>query len=471
MKIRTTLFLILSVFIVYVLSVAASGCAQVGVPTGGFRDSLPPVLLKATPTNNTLNFTGKQVTLTFDEYVQIQNIQENLLVSPTPKINPNITFKLKTVTIKLRDTLEANTTYSVQFGKSITDINENNPYPNFTYVFSTGSYIDSLTFSGNVMLAETGKVDTTLLVFLYKDLSDSAVYKQKPKYITRVNNKGDFEFKNLAEATYHLFALKDESGQKMYTSDEQLFAFSDSPVVVNSEVKKAQLYAYAEVKKEQKTTTGGTGGKSKESPKLKYTVSITNGTQDLLNPVTLQFTTPLKNFDSSKIKLTDTLFNILPASGIFIDTTFKIVTVQHAWEGSGYYKLIIDTLFAKDTLGVSLAKNDTLSFRAKKESDYGSIKLNFKNLDKFKNPVLQFIVNNQVVKSIPLNSPTIIQKLFDPGEYEMRILNDTNQNGVWDPGKYDPVNKALQKQPEIVISISQILKIRANWDNDVDIIL
>ena len=467
MKIRTTFFLLLSVGIFYILSTTASSCAQIGVPTGGFRDSLPPTLLKATPPNNSIHFDGKQITLSFDEYIQLQNLQESLLVSPTPKINPNINFKLKTIVIKLRDTLQPNTTYSVQLGKSIVDLNENNPYPNFTYVFSTGSYIDSLTFSGNVQLAETGKIDTTLLVFLYNDLSDSAVFKHKPKYITRVNNKGDFQFNNLAEDTYHLFAMKDESGQKMYTSDEQIFAFADSSVVVSPGVAKAQLYAYAEMKKEQKPATGG--GDKKENKNLKYTTSISNGTQDLLTPITIKFTTPLKNFDSSKIKLTDTLFNTLPSSRIFLDSTFKEVIVQHSWEGSGYYKLILDTTFATDTLGLKLAKNDTISFRAKKESDYGSLKLNFKNLEKYKHPVLQFISNGQVVKSIPLTSKTVVQKLFDPGEYEMRILDDINQNGVWDPGHYDPVNKALQKQPEKVFSISQLLKIRANWDNDVDV--
>ncbi|MEO6136191.1 MAG: Ig-like domain-containing protein [Ginsengibacter sp.] len=468
MKIRTTLFLLLSVGVFYMLSTMSSSCAQIGVPTGGVRDSLPPTLLKATPPNNSIKFEGKQITLSFDEYIQLQNLQENLLVSPTPIINPNIDFKLKTITIKLRDTLQPNTTYSLQLGKSIVDLNENNPYPNFTYVFSTGTYIDSLTFSGNVQLAESGKIDTTLLVLLYNDLSDSAVFKHKPKYITRVNNKGDFQFNNLAKDTYHLFAIKDESGQKMYTSEEQTFAFADSPVVVSFVVTKAQLYAYAEKKKEQKPTTGS--GDKKEKI-LKYTTSISNGTQDILTPLIIKFITPLKNFDSSKIKLTDTLFTTLPSSRIYLDTTFKEVTVQHSWEGSGYYKLILDTAFATDTFGLKLAKMDTISFRAKKESDYGSLKLNFKNLEKFEHPVLQFIGNGQVVKSIPLTSKTIVQKLFDPGEYDMRILDDTNQNGVWDPGHYDPVNKALQKQPEKVFSISQLLKVRANWDNDVDVVL
>ena len=89
---------------------------------------------------------------------------------------------------------------------------------NFSYIFSTGAYIDSLQFSGNVQLAETGKTDSTLLVFLYKDLDDSAVYKEKPKYITKVDSSGNFTFHNLAGGIYNVFALKDESGQKMYNN-------------------------------------------------------------------------------------------------------------------------------------------------------------------------------------------------------------------------------------------------------------
>ena len=467
MKIRNLLFLIIIAGILHTFSITLNTCAQIGAPTGGVRDSLPPVLLNANPPNGTLNFDKKQIVLTFNEYVQLQNLQENLLVAPTPKRLPNIDFKLKTVIIKLRDTLQPNTTYSLQLGKSIMDINENNPYPNFTYIFSTGNYIDSLTFSGNVQLAETGKTDTTLLAFLYDDLSDSAVFKSKPKYIARVNNKGDFQFNNLAEDTYHLFALKDVSGQRMYTSEEQLFAFADSPVVVVPDVKGVQLFAYAEAKKPVASTSAGKEGDNQ----LKYATSIIAGTQDLLTPLTIQLTVPLSDFDSTGIRLTDTLFNPVLNAMISADTAMQTISVATPWEGSGYYTLIIDTTFGTDTLGQTLAKSDTISFRAKKESDYGSIQLNFSNLEKFTNPVLQFVSNNQVVQSFPLQSGRLTQKLFPPGEYQLRILNDMNQNGVWDPGFYSPVNKELQKQPEVVFSITQTLSVKANWDNERDIIL
>jgi len=466
MKIYNCIIILLIAGFCYFLSVFASGCAQIGMPTGGPRDTIPPVLLNANPPNKTTHFQGNKVVLTFDEYVHLQDLQKNLLVAPTPKIIPNINAKLKTVTIKIRDTLQPNTTYSFQLGNSIQDINENNPIQDFTYVFSTGSYIDSLTFSGNVILAETGKVDSTLLALLYSNLDDSAVYKEKPRYVARLDSAGKFHFRYLASGDYHLFALKDESGQKMYNNPSQLFGFSDSVIHISNNVTPVELFAYAE--KENKKPAANSGLSNKKNPDkiLKYTTSISENIQDLLKPLTINFTVPLKNFDSSKIKLTDTLFQPVPSSVILIDTTFKQITVQNNWKEDTKYKLVIDKDFATDTLGDALKQSDTLSFKTKSATEYGSLKLNFKNLEKIPHPVLQFVQNNEVVDSFKITSPTFTVKLFNPGDYELRILNDENENGKWDPGDYH-----LKKQPEKVTAIKRKISIRADWDNEYDIVL
>lgn len=462
MNIRNTIVFLTSVVFFYFLSVIGTGCAQIGMPLGGPRDSLPPVLLNSNPPNQTTHFTENKVVLTFDEYVHVEDLQNNLLVAPTPKINPVINYKLKTVTIKLRDTLQANTTYSIQLGNSIQDINENNPVHDFTYVFSTGAYIDSLTFRGNVLLAQTGKPDTTLFVFLYKDLSDSAVYKHKPNYIARVNNKGDFIFHHLPQGTYNVFALKDESGQKMYNNPTQIFAFADSSIQVSQQERPVQLFAYAE----EKPFVKASASKAPPEKKLTFTNSLTSGVQDLLSPLALTFSGKLKNFDSTKIRLTDTLFNPVNTATVSIDTTFKIVSVQNNWPEDTHYLLLISKDFATDTLGNSLAKADTLKFITNRESAYGSIKINFTNLNKFKNPVLQFVVNNEVVQSFPITSTSWSKKLFKPGEYELRVLEDENKNEIWDPGSYH-----LKKQPEKVYSIPQSVNIRGNWENERNIVL
>ena len=449
----------------YLLSVMGSGCAQIGMPTGGPRDSLPPVLVSAVPPNKTINFKENRITFTFDEYVHLQDLQKYLLVAPVPKIIPNINSKLRTVTIKIRDTLQPNTTYSFQLGNAIQDINENNPARNFTYVFSTGTYIDSLAFNGNVILAETGKTDSTLFVLLYKNLDDSAVYKEKPRYVARLDSSGKYQFQNLAEGTYHLYALKDESGQKMYNNPSQLFAFADSAVHISANVKPVELFAYSEGEIEKPATRPSAVNKKNTEKGLKYTTSISSGEQDLLTPLSINFQVPLKNFDSSKIKLTDTLFKPVQAVGISIDTNFKKITVTNQWTEDTHYKLVINPDFAVDTLGDKLEKPDTISFKTKKSTDYGSIKLNFANLEKIAHPVLQFVQNNAVVDSFKLiTSPTFIVKLFNPGEYELRILNDENENGKWDPGNFH-----LKKQPEKAIAIPRKISIRKNWDNETDI--
>ncbi len=447
----------------YMFTTMSSGCAQIGMPMGGPRDTTPPVLLNAAPPNGMLHFTGNHATFTFDEYVHLQDVQKYLVVNPVPKTIPTVTSKLKTVSIKIRDTLQPNTTYSFEFGNAIQDINENNPIRNFTYVFSTGNYIDSLQFRGKVVLAQTGKPDSTLIVVLYKNLDDSAVYKEKPKYFTNLDSLGRYHFKYLAPGTYHLFALKDESGQKMYNNPSQLFAFADSAVQITNDVEPVELYAYAQ-ETYVKPPASSSGAQPKNPEKiLKFTSSVSSGSQDLLTPLTLKLVTPLKDFESSRIKLSDTLFNPIAAT-ISLDSTKKIITIKAGWTEDTHYRVAIDKDFAVDTLGEELKKADTIAFKTKAEREYGSLTLEFKNLGKIKHPVLQFVQSNNVVDSFKLTSPTFNIKLFNPGEYEIRILDDENENGTWDPGNYH-----LRKQPEKVAAILKKVSVRADWGNDYDI--
>ncbi|HEY8897117.1 MAG TPA: Ig-like domain-containing protein, partial [Niastella sp.] len=196
MKYVSSILKILSpVFLLIALlppTLVQTGCANIVPTTGGPRDSLPPRLVSVRPQDSARNFTGKRIVIDFDEYVQLDNIQENLLVSPVPKINPIVDSKLRTVTVTLKDTLQPNTTYSIDFGNGIKDINEGNVLKNFTYLFSTGTTLDSLRLTGKVIIAETGKTDSTLIVMLHTSQDDSAVIKLKPRYIARVNKDGSF---------------------------------------------------------------------------------------------------------------------------------------------------------------------------------------------------------------------------------------------------------------------------------------
>ena len=175
-----------------VISMYITGCANIIPPGGGPRDSLPPKLVVALPKDSATNVHTKNFLLSFDEYVTLQGLQENLIVSPTVKNTPIIDYKLKNVTIKFKDSLEENTTYTLDFGKALVDVNESNVAKGFRYIFSTGNTIDNGNYTGHVIVAATGKADSTLIVVLHNNLNDTSVYKNTPRYYARVDGKGNF---------------------------------------------------------------------------------------------------------------------------------------------------------------------------------------------------------------------------------------------------------------------------------------
>ena len=199
MRMKRTILSLLVILVLFKLEFFTVGCANMIPPTGGPRDSLPPKLVSVRPGDSTRNFNAKRITFEFNEYVQVDNPTQNVLISPTTKISPEFKPKLKTVTVIFtnKDTLDPNTTYSINFGNTIKDVNEGNVMRDFTYIFSTGAVIDSLSITGKVIMAETGKTDSTLIAVLYTNLDDSAVYKETPRYITRISRDGSFTFQNL----------------------------------------------------------------------------------------------------------------------------------------------------------------------------------------------------------------------------------------------------------------------------------
>lgn len=446
---------------VYLVSTTGAGCAQIGAPTGGVKDTIAPRLIRANPGERTTSFTGNKITLTFNEYVEIQDIQNNVLVSPLTKNNPQIDYKLTTVTVKFKDSLQSNTTYSINFGNAIKDINEGNPFSNFTYVFSTGKTIDSLTLQGKIIMAETGKSDSTIGILLYRNTNDSAVKKSRPDYFARPKGDGSFMFSNLPAGDFNLFALKDGDGSKTYNSKKEIFGFTDNVVSVTTSTTPVILYAYAEEK--EKPATATTPGAEK---KLTYTTAITNSRQDLLHDLDLIFTKPLKTFDASQFSLTDTNYKPVPALLMNIDSTRKVISMKTKWAEDFNYILVVNKEGVTDSAGKQLTKNDTLKFTTKKETEYGNITLRFSNIALTQKPIVQFVQGDEVKQSFPLTSKEWNAKLFAPGEYELRILYDENGNGKWDAGSYEK-----KKQPEKIKAVTQKISIRPNFDNEKEITL
>ena len=466
---------ILAILLILKIQVLSVGCANIIPPEGGLKDSLPPLLVKASPPDSSSNFSEKKITLTFDEYIQLQNPNQELIISPVPKEEPAIESKLRTLSIRLKDTLEANTTYTLNFGNAVRDINEGNIARNFTYIFSTGRTFDSLTLSGKVILAANGKVDTTLVVMLHKNGDDSAVVNEKPRYLTRLDSSGNFRFRNLPWGTFYIYALQDQGNSHRYQSEKQLFAFADSSITLQNNNKPVLLYAYAEqssttapVSSRPQLTTRPKPSANNSEKRLKFQTNTNNGQLDLLDSLVINFEVPLNKLDTSLIHFsTDSSFTPLTNYHFSTDSIQKKLTLQYNWKENTPYNLIIEKDFAQDTLGRELLKTDTLKFRTKKITDYGSIRIRFKNFDPSANPVLLFVQNDNVIKSFPLSAVELSQSIFPPGEYELRVLYDRNKNGKWDAGQF--FGKHIQ--PELVKPVGRKVTIKSNWDNEFDIAL
>ena len=224
-RIVSGLFLITLIF-------ALIQCAKRGNPSGGPKDTTPPVLLRTEPENLSTNFDAQKIRLYFDEYIKLDDIQNQLIVSPPLKNNPQISPQggaSKYVEIILKDTLKENTTYTINFGQSIVDNNEGNPNSFLTYVFSTGDYIDSLKLSGVVKDAFNKEADDFISVMLYEidtAYTDSTIYKRPPNYITNtLDSTVIFELKNLKEGRYALVGLKDEGKNNIFDQASDKIAF------------------------------------------------------------------------------------------------------------------------------------------------------------------------------------------------------------------------------------------------------
>ncbi|MDO5978446.1 Ig-like domain-containing protein [Flavivirga spongiicola] len=223
----------LSNFILVVfISVLFINCANRGTPGGGPKDEDPPIIIKSIPENYSTHFSGNEIKIYFDEYVKIKDLQKQLIISPPMETQPEVTplgGASKYITIKIHDTLQPNTTYAFNFGNSITDNNEGNPYPYYRYVLSTGDYIDSLSVNGNIVDALKKQPETFVSVVLYEvdsTFNDSIIYKENPKYITNtLDSVTTFSIENLKEGKYMLIALKDNNGDNKFQQKTDQIAF------------------------------------------------------------------------------------------------------------------------------------------------------------------------------------------------------------------------------------------------------
>jgi len=229
-------------FVVFCLALFLLGCANRQLPQGGPRDRDPPKLLKATPPNMNRSFNGKVIKLDFDEYFKLNNQYTEVVMSPAPAKLPEYKIKGKSLVITLKDSLEKNTTYVINFGKSIADVNEGNILKNFTYVFSTGIHIDSLSISGHVtnILTQEKVKDATVMLFTLKQ--DSLLFgKKRPTIFTTTDTSGNFSLNNLHPGDYKIYALKENAPNKIYDNDQELIAFNKKTIHLTTDTDNVEL--------------------------------------------------------------------------------------------------------------------------------------------------------------------------------------------------------------------------------------
>ncbi|OAB80058.1 hypothetical protein ULVI_04775 [Cochleicola gelatinilyticus] len=517
-------------FIAFLFSLSFTDCAKKGFPSGGKLDSIPPVLLRSTPENYTTNFNGNEIRITFDEYIKLKDLSKNLLISPPATYAPIITplSTSKTLKIQIQDTLKENTTYSYNFGKSIVDNNEENPFEYYKYVFSTGDYIDSLTLSGTVKDAEllTPSFPATVLLYEINEVfKDSLIYTEKPTYITTTTDSiGSFELTNLKEGSYLLLALKDKGNDYLFQPKVDKIAFEKTYVTLPTDTtytlnlfKESADYRVINPKHESKNhilfgyegnadsltievisevPSGYTSRlfKDRSTDTLHYwfkpsvevdsllflaknrgktdtlkarirdlyvdTLNIKNVSPQVLTPkdsVILAANTPLTSFASELITVTDKDTVAVEASVKINRTNNTLAVFFPKLESQSYTMNVLPgaiTDFFETT-------NDTLkyTFRTQALSDYGTLSLTLSNAREF--PLIVQLVDAKfkVVSEKLVTENTVVD--FDylkPASYYLRIIYDTNANGIWDTGSF-----LDRRAPERVVYYPSQLEVRSNW--------
>jgi len=520
---------------VFLSLIVVIGCAKRGSPSGGPQDSIPPVLVNASPKLNSINFDSEEIRLTFDEWIKLDKVQDQLIISPpleksSYEIKP-LTGVTKKVFLKFLDSLSPETTYTVNFGNSIKDNNENNPLTFFSYTFSTGETIDSLYIRGNTKDAFSKDSDDFISLQLYRVDSlykDSVIFQDKPTYISNTLDSTNYKFQNLKEGQYLLIALKDYNSDYLFNPLNDKIGFIDSlitlprdsiinlklfkeevnivwdkPHFINSEKIGFGFYGKLDTKKIKiesniPDSVNYAFIKDKETDTLNLWLS--KNSFDSLNFSLIQSdTTKLTTvkFDRKKDSLIDSLsFKAKTVNIIHFNESFKIssniplakiedslitvrdidslkvpfstsinkrldeIDISFDVSPSDKYSIVIMPKAIKDIRG---SNNDSIQYNVVSQTleDYGNIFLDviLSNNSKY---ILQLIDSDMDVirefKNIESNSTYSFDYIV-PGKYTFRLIEDLNNNGVWDTGDF-----LKKRQPEPVFYYTNELEVRANWD-------
>ena len=519
-----------------------AACAQLGTPIGGPKDEFPPEIVQLSPPNQSLNFTSNRIDITFNEYLKLNNLKQQLLISPPMKETPEVSLSGKTIIIRWKEDLKPNTTYVFSFGNAITDITEGNAIPDFKYIFSTGAYLDSLQVNGKVMDAFTRQAAAGNLVLMYRlneipeENWDSLPALQMPDYFTRTDTAGHYSITNIREGIYKMISLEDGNANYRYDLPSEPIAFLDQTITPSDSTLIPTMIRFVPVQEHKflkarsvllgqvdfaftnhadwasvellspsfKTDVLYTMAvshdtlrwffdfgevdslvflvadalspmgqsyvdtvvvkprKSSKSTALRFSTNVQDGFLDKGDSLKIFFNTPLLSVDNSKFKLLRNSKDSLAVQSISDVSSPALVVVPFDFQFQGTYVLVVEEGAFLDIFGNSNSL-DTITFKTRQETDYGSLVLSF---DSTKSQSIVSLLNEQnapIREFYRTAETTIVWEYLTGGARRVRVEEDENGNRMWDSGNY-----WKKIQPEKVHYYPEKIQIRPNWEIEIN---
>jgi len=491
------------------------GCASVMNPEGGDKDTLPPVVTKTLPDSAALNTTAKKIILTFDEYITVKDPTKEWTISPAPIRFPEYKINDKSLEINILDSILPHTTYAFHFGKSIADINEGNILKDYRFIYSTGSYIDSLDINGTIIDSKTAEPKKEMSVFLKE--TDTNLLNSKILYRVKTDNLGQFKFQNLANRSYMILGIDDKNNNKQIEKEESITFLSRNILPDSTSI---SLYAFVPNLGQQyiKTSYSTIPGVYQFVLNIPHYLTpvqlcpedtavpfktVMNDAQDTFTITTTHFAAePIRHFniittDTQFVQviktptLTDTLLrtkfeiehNTLAVTfnqpiksiskssiqlfrdslQIMIDTT-KLQFNQHQlyyqlyFEEGVKYQVILPPLSINSVFNKKTAIHDTLQFTKPAQAPSGSLQFNvIDTMHQYTQ--IELIKEFKTIQRIACNacSSVSFENLL-PDTYQIRILFDQNKNNIFETG-------SLQKliEPEHSMILPTPYKVKQDW--------
>lgn len=411
--------------------------------------------------------------------MEVHDLEKNLSTSPLLPIPPTVTAFGKSVEIQLPDSsLKANTTYRITLGDAMTDNREQTPYKDFVYTFSTGNYFDSLRLKGRVWDAATGLPDSTATIFLYPAAKpDTIVFRERPDYISKVKPNGSFLFEGLPNQPFKIFAVADDDHNYIYSPSTEKIDFFNHSVTPAAQPDSNIDFAIfreslndsikpAPPKPASKNRFDNKRRKEEKQNQPEYRVIVDTisktGSFDLSTPLQIELYSTIEHLDSNRIYLSydDKGIDVEAIHTLTIDSSEISLNTQ--WQPDKIYTLRLIKGWATDTSGQELSPGKYI-FRTRPLDFYATLNINLDSTYVGPQRLLILLNEGKTVWEKKALTPKLNITLLKPGDYNLRLIIDKNENERWDTG-----NLLERKHAEKVIPYQGKIMLKAGWINDVD---